>query len=53
MTMRTIVPKLAKKKAHLMIHGNYNVSSRVSLVDTPENDNEKDDISTEHRRVVR
>jgi hypothetical protein len=36
-----------------MIHGNQNVLSGVSLVDTAENDNEEDDIGSEHRCVVR
>ena len=36
-----------------MIHGNYNVLSGVSLVDTTEDNNKEDDIGSEHRRVIR
>ena len=40
--------KSRKGPAHLMIHGNYNVLSGVSLVDTTKNDDKEDDIGSEH-----
>jgi hypothetical protein len=52
--MRTIKNrKPPEKHTHLIIHGNYNVLSGVSLVDTTEDDNKEDNIGSEHRCVIR
>ena len=43
----------ATRFAYLAIHGGKYASARVALVDPTEDDDEEDDLGSEHRRTVR